>query len=371
MIPAAPQRSRRSGTPGASRGITLIELMVAITVGLILLAGIIQLFVSNKQAYRIQEGANVLNENSRYALNQLEYSIRMAGHWGGAKPTSIAIETAAPATDCTEVPVFANDDPEMDVAYGIEGLDGDADTPLDCIPADDYRPGTDILIVRYAGADRIPDDAIEDLGDATIVRARASGGADIFDAPDFEDRYEAGGSGPPDIRVPSATDENKDLIANYMANAEIYFIRNCASQARGDDSVCDAEDDVTPTLARLVLRDGALVQEDVVAGVEQMQIMYGVDEDGDRSPNRYLTAEDVEAGTGDGPEWINVVDARVSLVLRNAERDVTFTDERTYRLYGGEEGDGIEYEPGDADRPFRRKVYNASVQSRNMTRNMR
>lgn len=371
MIRATSRRLISGRTSPAERGITLIELMVAITVGLILLAGIIQLFVSNKQAYRIQEGANVLNENSRYALNQLEYSIRMAGHWGGAKPTSIAIETAAPTSDCTEAPIFQNDDPEMDVGYGIEGLDGDADTPLDCIPADDYRPDTDIVILRYAGAERIPDDAVEDLGDATLVRARASGGADVFDAPEFEDRYEAGGSGPPDIRVPSGSDENRDLIGNFMANVEIYFIRNCASQARGDEAVCDAEDDVTPTLARLVLRDGALVQEDVVAGVEQMQVIYGVDEDGDRSPNRYLTATEVEAGTGEGPEWINVVDARVSLVLRNAERDVTFTDERTYRLYGGEDGAGYEYEPGAADAAFRRKVYHASVQSRNMTRNMR
>ena len=38
------------------RGVTLVELMVALVVGLILLAGLIQLFISNKQAYRIQEG---------------------------------------------------------------------------------------------------------------------------------------------------------------------------------------------------------------------------------------------------------------------------------------------------------------------------
>ncbi|MGD9603018.1 MAG: PilW family protein [Gammaproteobacteria bacterium] len=352
------------------RGITLIEMMVAITVGLILLAGIVQLFASNKQAYRIQEGANVLNENSRYALNQLEYSIRMAGHFGGAKPESIAVETDAPATDCTESAVLENDDPGLDLGYGVEGFDGDDDPPLDCIPAADYFPDTDVLILRYAASERLPDAAVIAAADTQFLRARAAGGADVVDGADFEDRYDAG-SGPPDIQIMDAGDDNLDLVANYLMKVEIYFIRRCASQARGDPDECDAADDTIPTLARLTLRDGVLVQEDVVAGVEQFQVLYGVDRSGDHSPNIYLPATDVEAGTGSGPEWRTVVDTRISLVLRNAERDVTFTDERTYRLYGGDDGAGFEYTVADADRMFRRKAYNASVQSRNMTRNLR
>lgn len=353
------------------RGLTLIEMMVAITVGLILLAGIVQLFVSNKQAYRIQEGANLLNENSRYALNQLEYSIRMAGHFGGAKPASIAVETDAPDTDCTEISILNNDDPNLDLGYAIEGLDGAAESPLDCIADADYRPNTDILILRYAAAERVPDADVIELEETQFLRARAAGGADVFDGGDFAARFEAGGVGPPDIHVLDAADDNLDLVANYLMKVEIYFVRNCASQARGDATECDDEDDATPTLTRLTLRNGALVQEDVVSGVEQMQVTYGVDDDGDRSPNRYLTATDVEAGTGSGPDWSNVVDTRISVVLRNAERDVTFTDERTYRLYGGDDGDGVEYDVDDAVQAFRRKAYNSSIQSRNTTRNLR
>ena len=363
------------------RGITLIELMVAITVGLILLAGIIQLFVSNKQAYRIQEGINVQNENSRYALNQLEYSIRMAGHWGGAKPASVAVETNKPATDCAQSPVLKNNDPTLDVAHGIEGFDGANASPLDCIPAADYRVGTDVLILRYAGAQRecfFPGEppaseincfAKPENAEKQFIRARSAGGADIFNAVDFAGRYN-GGTGPPDIQIPASTDNNKDLIANYAATVEIYFIRNCASQAQGNATACDAADDTTPTLARLVLRDGVMEQEDVVAGVEQFQVIYGVDDDGDRSPNRYVDATRVKAGTG-GPEWAKVVDTRVSLVLRNGERDVTFKDEKTYLLYGGAAGAGLAYKAAASDQSFRRKVYNTSVQSRNMTRNLR
>ena len=366
LIPLRAHRVRRR-----QRGITLIEMMVAITVGLILLAGIIQLFVSNKQAYRIQEGINVQNENSRYALNQLEYSIRMAGHWGGAKPASVAVETTKPATDCTQSPVLKNNDPTLAVAHGIEGFDGANASPLDCIPAADYRVGTDVLMLRYAGADRVSDARVKNFPARQFVRARSAGGADIFDGADFEARYATvGGSGPPDVRVPTPADDNKDLIANYAANAEIYFIRNCASQAQGNATACDAADDTTPTLARLVLRDGVMVQEDVVAGVEQFQVIYGVDDDGDRSPNRYVDATKVKAGTG-GPEWAKVVDTRVSLVLRNGERDVTFKDEKTYLLYGGAAGAGLAYKAAASDQSFRRKVYNTSVQSRNMTRNLR
>ncbi|MGH8596450.1 MAG: PilW family protein [Gammaproteobacteria bacterium] len=357
-------------------GFTLIELMVSITVGLILLAGIIQLFVSNKQAYRIQEGTNVVNENARYVLDQMERAIRLAGHFGGALPDELEVVAADLAVDCTESPMVKLASDPTKVGHGIEGFDGEAVSPLDCIPGADYRPNTDLLIVRSAGDERWSDDRVEDSGgDGQFVRVLTNGAGEIFDASAFASGYAVGGTSEgPALKTKEIDDKERFMVATYRASAAVYFIRNCSSQDRGTPAECDAADDDIPTLTRLVLRDGELIQEDLIAGVEQLQVVYGVDDNGvgtktekedeDLSPNRYLDATAVE----DEDLWDKVTDVRLSLVLRNTERDVAYTDTNTYRLYGGIAGAGIAYTvPVDAQN-FRRKVFNTSVELRNLAR---
>lgn len=64
----------------AQRGLTLIELMIAMLLGVFLIGGVLQIFVSTKQTYRMQENLARLQENGRFAMNFLERDIRMAGY---------------------------------------------------------------------------------------------------------------------------------------------------------------------------------------------------------------------------------------------------------------------------------------------------
>ncbi|QID19734.1 hypothetical protein G3580_05765 [Nitrogeniibacter mangrovi] len=66
-------------------GLSLIELMIGMLIGLILVGGMIALFVSNRQTYRYNEELARLQENSRYAVSTIERTLRMAGHIGCAK----------------------------------------------------------------------------------------------------------------------------------------------------------------------------------------------------------------------------------------------------------------------------------------------
>lgn len=341
-------------------------MMVAVTVGLILLAGIIQLFVSNKQAYRIQEGTSVLNENARYALTQIEHDLRMADHWGGVEEDLVTVDggVSALATDCApESPLVS--------AIGIRGFDGNATaSPLpSCIPVADYVKGTDMVVVRYAGPGqpatgcastwksypgRVPTDCLKNP--RIYVRAAMGRRAVIVDNSDVA-------SLPADIY--DGANKDPDPIANYEYNVVVYFVRPCASQDRGTANLCDGADDTTPTLARLVLGENNLVvQEDIIAGVEQMQISYGVDVNNDFTADIYQDAADVTANDS----WAKVVNARVSLLIRNSERDVSYSDTTTYRLYGGPTGAGVSYTVPAADRNFHRKLFNFTVQIRNFTR---
>jgi type IV pilus assembly protein PilW len=72
-----------SKLPGLNRGFSLVELMVALVITLILLAGIGQIFLSSKKSFTIQDSLGRMQENGRYAMETLTQDVRRAGFWGG------------------------------------------------------------------------------------------------------------------------------------------------------------------------------------------------------------------------------------------------------------------------------------------------
>lgn len=347
------RRAPASG-PAQQQGVTLVEMMVALVVGLILMAGMVQLFVSNKQAYRIQEASNVVNENSRYVMDQLQYDIRMADHWGGVESDTLTTLTGmgSISADCTGNAAAV-------MPSGVFGLDGAGGTPIACIPTTDYFANTDVLVLRYAAPDRVASGAVQNS--AVYLRTAIGRRGMLFEGADKT-------SLPSDLLPANWTETNVLLedpsMATYEVRTIVYFIRRCASQARGTANECDAADDTTPTLTRFRLEGMSMVAEDVIAGVEQMQLSYGVDTNGDRSADVYRNATEVTAAN----QWTRVVNVKMSLLMRNLARDPTYADSTTYRLYGGTAGATFNYTVPAADQQFRRKVYNATIQIRNMNR---
>lgn len=75
-------------------GYTLIELMIAMLVGVFLISGAMQIFISTKQSNRMQENLSRLQENGRFAMEYLERDIRMTGYWGCQSPTVPDVDLA-------------------------------------------------------------------------------------------------------------------------------------------------------------------------------------------------------------------------------------------------------------------------------------
>ncbi|WP_340648132.1 PilW family protein [Pseudoxanthomonas winnipegensis] len=77
--------------PGGSgqRGLSLIELMIAVTIGLILIAGVIQIFSASRAAYQLSQGIARSQENARFSMDFLQRDIRMAGHAGCVNDQSL------------------------------------------------------------------------------------------------------------------------------------------------------------------------------------------------------------------------------------------------------------------------------------------
>lgn len=124
------------------RGLSLIELMIAITLGLVLMAGVIQMFLSSNKVFHTQQAMSRIQENGRLAMEFMAKDIRMAGYMGCLNDSTAIDSTLKKKSE------FAY---RMNI--GIEGytapLTG-SEAGMDLSPTP--VSGTDILVVRSAGA---------------------------------------------------------------------------------------------------------------------------------------------------------------------------------------------------------------------------
>lgn len=317
-----------------SRGLTLVELLVAMVAGLFLMAGVIQIFLSNKSAYRTLEGLSRAQENGRIAIELLARDARMAGFWG-----------------CTKNPVkihLDNDDAGyIDFANGISGTDGGTGDP----------PASDRVVFRGASGQGYParsgdhrDDTIAICGnsgsaindnDNVLVSNCADG--DIFrvtNSPsgsvcDSTNTIEHGG------KELSVIYDNS-LYGNAFDGSDAYLYLPRQVEYRIEQGVGGE-----PALFRAI--DGGTGQE-MVDGVENLQILYGQDTDDptDGSVNSYVPAGAVS-------DWGAVVSIRVAVVTRSYLDNAT-SQPQEYSIFG------TDYMPND--RRFR-QVYTATFAVRN------
>ena len=151
-----------SKQPGRNRGFSLVELMVALVITLILLAGIGQIFLSSKKSFVIQDSLGRMQENGRYAMETLAQDVRRAGYWGGnADITTIKDYTPGGISNGNKVAIEDGTCSDVNwarkLSLSISGdlvpqrIFGKNDTRngYTCLPTDATHKG-DILVLRYA-----------------------------------------------------------------------------------------------------------------------------------------------------------------------------------------------------------------------------
>jgi type IV pilus assembly protein PilW len=106
------------------RGLTLVELMIAMTLGLLILLAVSSIYIGSRQTFRMQEDNARLQETGRYALEVLGRSIRQAGFWN-MSINPVATATAFVGTPITGANGAAGAPDTVTVQY--DGLLGDRD----------------------------------------------------------------------------------------------------------------------------------------------------------------------------------------------------------------------------------------------------
>lgn len=122
-------------------GLSLIELMIAMVLGLILTGGIINIFLGAKSTYAQQDALAQVQENARFALEFIARDVRMAGYGGCSNKMSVA-NTLSGSGVSGLFSGFKN---------GLEGYDGTGSTLPSTLSA--ALSGTDVIVIHSLKTD--------------------------------------------------------------------------------------------------------------------------------------------------------------------------------------------------------------------------
>lgn len=384
-------------------GVTLIEMMVALTVGLILLAGLVTLLSNVSTARTELDKAGRQIENGRYALDLLSDDIHHAGYYGQYYALPPA-PTALPDPCATTTAGLAGSD-----ALPIQGYSAPASVPGTCatyIPATDYVPGTDILVIRrarasttadfYCNPNTQPNAPIAGLLAATFyIQANADGNGSTTGYPIIDLGANTGSFTL--LKTDPSNSSNTCPADIRQYEVHVYFISPC------HDTSCAASTDTTPTLKRLELAgSGSMTVVPLAEGIANIHFEYGVDYLPTYAPATSTTPHCENTDTGligdaapdcfvkdpggapaglascaantdlapcaqkpaaaDPTFWANVVAVRVFLLARNTQATTGYTDNKTYCLNTTcAAGDLL----GPYNDGFKRHVFTALVRATN------
>ncbi len=367
-----PNRSGSGPNPRKSSiGLALIELMIAITIGSMLTAGVVQIFISNKEAYKLNEEYSLLQENGRRTLSRLGYSIMMADHWGIMTTYDVGAKMQAATTVKSAITGIGNCDGSWIletattngnvVASGVRGYEGESSLsdviansglPSGCIADSEYVANSDLVVLRYADAGQIVDKA--DLGntsdpnyaDTVFIR----GGVDNLNKVIFPfTEVELGGD------VANLGVSDVDGVYNYPYSTELYYLRTCTKKDAATGCL-----DNKPALVHLRLSNDTadapeFIEEVVAENIEQLQFLYGVDVNNDGNLDEYRSADAVT-------DWAQIISISVSFISRTGKKSADFTDSNTYTLLD------YNHTPTADDSKYHRKLYEKNIQIRNRVR---
>ena len=325
-----------------ARGLTLIELMVAVTIGLFLMIGAMTVFVQSRTTYRSTEGVSRLQENARFALAAIEPDIRLASYFGLTTQGVNIDGRATPAQPAGIGPTKCGNNWAIDLEDPIAVTNGTWAWGGTCADATDggWLAGTDTIVVRRVSENPV----LAAAGGTLYVQSARFQPGRIFAGTPVPAGYTAATSG------------------TYQLWTTGYYIAQQSTSSLG------ATGNNIPSLHRVQLKTGgALVDDELLAGVEDLQIEFGLDTDAPGTANRgsidrYVHANDNvinPASAGFNKDAV-ILAVRIWLRLRAEDLEAGFTDSTRYQYAD------VDYTPAGAAQQFRRLLVSKTIYLRNM-----
>lgn len=301
-------------------GVSVVEVLVGLTLGLILTLAMINYTSGQKQSYRIQDGLARLQENLGYANLVISRDVRMAGFAGCPKLSNITPNIVATGI---------SDPVSYSVNSFVSGYEGNTNSFSPTLPTwltqslqatSGVRPGTDVIIVRKAGqrgsnlnsSMSSTSDAINTTngigfqsGQLLLISDCQS--IDIFNA--------TSATSATSIKHTQGSNTSGSLSKAYLTDAVVFpyevkafYIRDTGRLNRNNQ-----------TIYGLFSMDILGNEEEIAEGIENMQITYGVDTDNDTATETYQSANQVENANN----WSKVRVVRINLLANTVDNAAT------------------------------------------------
>lgn len=323
------------------RGLTLVELMIAMVVGLVISASVLTVYVSASRNFTVDERYARMQENARYSLRVLSEDLLMVDFWGQLISTDIIASSLSVASgDCGEaVTLFSAND-----AFLINNNhDGTATAHFSpCSTISTNRQGnSDVLAIkRVEGAPTasVFVDAADTDGDGNTTETISLGTSSLQ-----QDTVYLRTNGIAGSLIDDASSSNPPPLgwSDWRYVPRIYFVRDFF-RVSGDG---------VPALCRMDIDETDLNELSCLAeGVEDLHVEFGLDTDADGDANRYTA-------TPTAAEMETVTSARIHLLVRSTDTVPFYTNSKSYRL-----GDESVAATNDG---FLRNVFTTTVALRN------
>lgn len=345
------------------RGLSLVELMVAMTLSLFIIGGLAAVFVGNSRSRAEIDRANQQIENGRYALQSLTDDIQLAGYLSqlDVKAANITTPSTAPnPCDTTLAGLNAS------LSVHVQPYDN-TDGGLTCLGTGASPvPDTDIIVVRRASSCiRGGTDCPVVSGAPYFQASLCNSSTELSDA-NTANRYRL------DTNIANLDRHKRDCTAiaemrQYLTR--IYFVDDHNNVGDGIPTLKRADLDLT------VLEGFTTVA--IAEGIENLQLEYGIDNTLDGTadaftadPNIYNSVAPIPpapavacTGVDCVTNLLNIVSIKVHILARNTTPSVGYKDTKTYSL--GLDADGDEVDVPAANDAFRRHVYSNVVKVMN------
>ncbi|QMU61949.1 MAG: hypothetical protein GKR92_09675 [Gammaproteobacteria bacterium] len=313
------------------KGFSIVELMVALLLGLFLVSGVTGMYISSKQTYRMTDNLSRLQESLRFSLDFMSHDIRMASYLP-CRTTTNNTNAVVGGAATWFLDYFAR---------GIHGYEGG----VDVIPVASAVADTDAIVILKASTytsslifHNTAGNTFElnsSFSDQDFERGRIGVVCDprqasIFQISDADYGLNTVSYGDNTNIVPGNTTTTigtygeDALIASYKP--EIYYIR-ASTQNPSVNSLWRSN--LIAFGPPTGTNTAQMNAEELLEGVESMQILYGVDitAPNDQVVDRYVTANNVA-------DWQSVIAVRLGLLMVTGEDVTAQLDTNSYNVAG-------------------------------------
>ncbi|TVZ40119.1 type IV pilus assembly protein PilW [Alteromonadaceae bacterium 2753L.S.0a.02] len=362
-------------------GLTLVEMLVAMAVGGIILAGGVAVYGDQVQSSRRLAAYSQLQESGRVALDIIERDLRMAG-FKGCFSTNTELNIVIENPPATFQPKTA--------IQGWEASNTDFGNAIDNVGSS--TPVADLQGGPWSSAAGNSIDNLQAITTSDVLRVWTAGDEDIAVSDiEFSGYFHA------DIPNGYSVEQGGIYILGDCENADIVQVCETSSSGSvtelGFTSACspgngnnalfttsrgasitqllgttylvsklNGDSTNPPALFRARLTTSGAVMgnpQELVQGVESMQILYGenLNNDNLKSVDVYVPADEVH-------DWLNVISVRISILLQSV--DTKLAEGVVPYTFNGVTYDGIGGNPLPSDSRLRR-VFTRTITLRNRT----